>query len=255
MSDEQVQDYLAEVRPVGTATTPTTTATSTSRTATSTTSRRSTPAPARRPERTPWDDLVAPLRRVDPDSAPAGRLRRHRSPAASQIGNTGLWILDYTTEPENGGLGVFAHEFAHDLGVPDYYDTHRRRQQHRLLEPDKPGSWLGSGEGTPGTTPNHVGASDKLSLGWYGPNELDRSSTARRARPGGRWSSARRTAPTTTGTQAVRRHLPDGEETVAGPRGQSSDDGAYLYSDNREAVGRAGHQPRSSRCRTCPSRC
>src|SRR5690606_16417870 len=40
-----------------------------------------------------------------------------------QIGNTGLWIRDYTTEPENGGLGVFAHEFGHDLGLPDLYDT------------------------------------------------------------------------------------------------------------------------------------
>ena len=36
---------------------------------------------------------------------------------------TGFWVCDYTIQPENGGLGVFAHEFGHDLGLPDLYDT------------------------------------------------------------------------------------------------------------------------------------
>ena len=36
---------------------------------------------------------------------------------------TGVWVGDYTIQPENGGLGVFAHEYAHDLGLPDLYDT------------------------------------------------------------------------------------------------------------------------------------
>ena len=39
------------------------------------------------------------------------------------IGDTGYWIGDYTIEPENGGVGVFAHEFGHDLDLPDLYDT------------------------------------------------------------------------------------------------------------------------------------
>ena len=30
---------------------------------------------------------------------------------------------DYTIEPENGGFGVFSHQFGHDLGIPDEYDT------------------------------------------------------------------------------------------------------------------------------------
>ena len=36
---------------------------------------------------------------------------------------TGVWVGDYTMQPENGGLSVFAHEYGHDLGLPDLYDT------------------------------------------------------------------------------------------------------------------------------------
>ena len=39
------------------------------------------------------------------------------------LGESNYWIGDYTIEPENGGVGVFAHEYAHDLGLPDEYDT------------------------------------------------------------------------------------------------------------------------------------
>ena len=40
-----------------------------------------------------------------------------------KVGGTNLWIGDYTVEPENGGVGVFSHEYGHDLGLPDLYDT------------------------------------------------------------------------------------------------------------------------------------
>ncbi|XMB86523.1 immune inhibitor A [Mycoplasmatota bacterium WC44] len=31
--------------------------------------------------------------------------------------------LDYTMQPEDGAAGVFSHEYGHDLGLPDEYDT------------------------------------------------------------------------------------------------------------------------------------
>ncbi|MDY0404272.1 immune inhibitor A [Virgibacillus sp. 179-BFC.A HS] len=34
-----------------------------------------------------------------------------------------LAAYDYTIEPEDGAAGVFSHEFGHDLGLPDEYDT------------------------------------------------------------------------------------------------------------------------------------
>ena len=74
-----------------------------------------------------------------------------------EIGDTGFWIRDYTTEPENGGLGVFAHEFAHDLGVPDYYDTQGGDNSTGFWTLMSQGSWMGHGNGTIGTTPDAHG--------------------------------------------------------------------------------------------------
>ncbi|MHA7280918.1 immune inhibitor A domain-containing protein [Arthrobacter sp. MDT2-2] len=83
-----------------------------------------------------------------------------------KIGDSNLWIRDYTTEPENGGLGVFAHEYGHDLGLPDLYDTSGGENGTGFWTLMSSGSWLGHGEGSIGTTPNHMGAWEKLQLGW-----------------------------------------------------------------------------------------
>ena len=94
----------------------------------------------------------------------------------TQIGDTGMWIGDYTVEPENGGLGVFAHEFGHDLGLPDYYDTAGGDNSTAFWTLMSSGSWLGHGrkanEGI-GTTPGLMGAEEKYELGWLDYSEVN----------------------------------------------------------------------------------
>jgi immune inhibitor A len=83
-----------------------------------------------------------------------------------QLGDTGMWIGDYTTEPENGGLGVFAHEFGHDLGLPDLYDTTDGDNGTGFWTLMSGGSWLNHGTDSIGTTPGYMGPWEKLQLGW-----------------------------------------------------------------------------------------
>ncbi|NMM22655.1 MAG: M6 family metalloprotease domain-containing protein, partial [Phycicoccus sp.] len=119
-------------------------------------------------------------------SGPSGNLA-----GGTQIGKTGMWIGDYTTEPENGGLGVFTHEFGHDLGLPDLYDTAGGDNGTGFWTLMSGGSWLNHGTDSIGTTPGYMGPWEKMQLGWldykqvnFGTNELvnlgpaDRSGTS-----------------------------------------------------------------------------
>ncbi|MEU8774084.1 immune inhibitor A domain-containing protein [Streptomyces sp. NPDC048606] len=85
----------------------------------------------------------------------------------TQIGNTGIWVGDYTMQPENGGLGVFAHEYGHDLGLPDLYDTSGGGDNSvGFWSLMSAGSWLGEGKDSIGDLPGDMTAWDKLQLGW-----------------------------------------------------------------------------------------
>ncbi|MDX2647772.1 immune inhibitor A [Streptomyces sp. PA03-1a] len=95
-------------------------------------------------------------------TGPAGNLL-----GGTQIGDTGVWVGDYTVQPENGGLGVFAHEFGHDLGLPDHYDTTNTAENSTgFWTLMSSGSWLGTGKDTIGDLPGDMTAWDKLQLGW-----------------------------------------------------------------------------------------
>jgi len=136
----------------------------------------------------------------------------------TQVGGSKYWIGDYTIEPENGGLGVFAHEFAHDLDIPDLYDTSGNtcgsacENSTGFWTLMSSGSYLGDGKRDIGAAPGHMGAWEKLQLGW-----LDYAMAA----PGD--DSRHRLTPaegtTTGGTQGLIVVLPEKEvtETIAEP--------------------------------------
>ncbi|MGW4976367.1 immune inhibitor A domain-containing protein [Streptomyces mirabilis] len=83
------------------------------------------------------------------------------------IGDTGIWVGDYTIQPENGGLGVYAHEYGHDLGLPDEYDTTNSAENSTgFWTLMSSGSWLGTGKNAIGDLPGDMNSWDKLQLGW-----------------------------------------------------------------------------------------
>ena len=83
-----------------------------------------------------------------------------------QFGSLNMWAGDYTIQPENGGLGVFAHEYAHDLGLPDQYDTAGGDNSTGFWTIMSSGSYLGNGRFDIGSRPGDFNAWEKLQLGW-----------------------------------------------------------------------------------------
>src|SRR3954454_13769182 len=93
-------------------------------------------------------------------------------PASCKLGGyrlpgTNLWAGDYTIEAENGGVGVFAHEFGHDLGLPDLYDRVSANDNGTgFWTLMSSGSWASDSKTSIGDEPVHMGAWEKLALGW-----------------------------------------------------------------------------------------
>ena len=87
---------------------------------------------------------------------------------------TGVWVGDYTIQPENGGLGVFVHEYGHDLGLPDLYDTSGNtggaENSTAFWTLMSSGANIGTGslDGI-GDAPTDLSAWELLQLGWLAP--------------------------------------------------------------------------------------
>ncbi len=81
--------------------------------------------------------------------------------------NGGVKVFAYSTEPEDGRVGVFAHEFGHVLGLPDLYDTTNRSEGVGEWCLMGAGSWAGGGD-----TPSRMSPWCLDRLGWIKPQNV-----------------------------------------------------------------------------------
>jgi immune inhibitor A len=86
--------------------------------------------------------------------------------------NNGVRAYAYSTEPEDGKVGVFAHEFGHVLGLPDLYDTSYQSAGVGEWCLMGGGSWGGGGD-----KPTRLSCWCLARLGWITPKVVKKAST------------------------------------------------------------------------------
>ena len=87
-----------------------------------------------------------------------------------QTSDPHVWVGPYTIQSEDGTIGVFCHEFGHDLGLPDQYDTiYSGEASTSFWTIMSGGSWLGCPGEALGTCPASMSAWEKWALGWLEP--------------------------------------------------------------------------------------
>ncbi len=99
-------------------------------------------------------------------------------PEVDYWGAGSMYAYDYTIEPADGAAGVFAHEYGHDLGLPDEYDTQYSGAGEAVSYWSlmAGGSWAGK---IPGTEPTGFSAWSKEFLqaahggNWLKYDEVD----------------------------------------------------------------------------------
>jgi len=137
------------------------------------------------------------------------------------VPGTGKRVFNFTTQAEDLGVGVVAHEYGHDLGLPDLYD---------ILGPgdtdvafwDLMSTGSHSGELFQ-MGPAHMGAWSKYVLGWVQPRELEY---------GGRSSLVtlgQASRPPKGTDAAVKINMPDKHVTIGEPHG-----GEHMWWSNQD---------------------
>lgn len=92
--------------------------------------------------------------------------------AGHTVPGTDLRISNFIMQGEDAGVGIFAHEYGHDLGLPDLYDT------VGAVSDSSVGFWdlmsSGSHSGVLFQTgPTHIGLWGKWILGWADPEVVN----------------------------------------------------------------------------------
>jgi immune inhibitor A len=126
-----------------------------------------------------------------------------------QVPGTDIEVWNYIVQPEDSGVGVFAHEYGHDLGLPDLYDTSGAGESAvDFWDLMSTGSHSGP---IFQSLPTHMGLWDKWVLGWADPLILTPGADERDVQLG-------QTSRTPRGTRdGVKINLPNKVITLADP--------------------------------------
>ena len=94
------------------------------------------------------------------------------TPGSQSLTADGVQIYGYTMESEDFVVGTATHEFGHDLGLPDLYDTDGSSHGAGIWDPMAEGSWNGN---PAGSSPAHMSAWSLMRLGWVTPTDVTTS--------------------------------------------------------------------------------
>jgi len=122
------------------------------------------------------------------------------------VGDSGLYVYDYLQGGENSGVGLFSHEYGHNLGLPDMYSLTGGDNSVNFWSLMSSGSYLGKGKNTTGAYPGDLDAWSKLQFGWLNYDEAQAATRSSHALGVSSYN--------TDQAQAVLVHLPPGHTTT-----------------------------------------
>lgn len=131
-------------------------------------------------------------------------------------------VLNYIMQPEDAGVGVFAHEYGHDLGLPDIYDILGTGDSDvEFWDLMSTGSHSGP---IFQSIPSHFGIWEKWVLGWVDPVIMDTTDAPRTIKVG-------QTSGAPFGSaDGVKINLPDQTSTLSTPHS-----GEMMFWSNNDA--------------------